>query len=281
MSETNQTNKINLETNLETNLSEEMEVPERDIRAFTPPKEHFIYRIQYTKGEEVRFIGHLDVMRLFQRAIKRAKLPVAYSKGFNPHQLLSFASPLTLGATSEGEYGDFEMTEKIEPSLVWERLAPELPRGMSIIDAVLLTVGQGAAMAVTAGASYHITMDDDVAIEEIKNSLTKFLEKKDISVMKKTKSKEEIVNIRQDIYDMECKETPDGRPMLYLFLAAGSVSNLKPEPVMRSLYEFIGLSFNPYIMHSHKLQLFRKAEGKFLGLTEAVGVRRLIDEVRL
>ena len=91
-------------------------------KGFTKPKEHYIYRVKFTKGEEVKFIGHLDIMRLFQRAIKRAKLPVAYSQGFNPHQLLSFASPLTLGATSEGEYGDIEMAEKIEPYIVMQEL---------------------------------------------------------------------------------------------------------------------------------------------------------------
>ncbi|MGL4790895.1 MAG: TIGR03936 family radical SAM-associated protein, partial [Anaerotignaceae bacterium] len=63
------------------------------------------YRFKFTKGPQVKFIGHLDVMQTFQRTIKRANLPIAYSQGFNPHQLLSFASPLSLGYTSEGEYG--------------------------------------------------------------------------------------------------------------------------------------------------------------------------------
>ena len=54
------------------------------------------YRIKFEKGDDVKFISHLDVMRYFQRAIKRAELPIGYSQGFNPHQLMSFASPLTL-----------------------------------------------------------------------------------------------------------------------------------------------------------------------------------------
>ena len=131
-------------------------------KGFTKPKEHFIYRVKFTKGEEVKFIGHLDVMRLFQRAIKRAKLPVAYSKGFNPHQLLSFASPLTLGATSEGEYGDFEMAEKIEPEDITKKLNQTLPRGVKVLRTVLITKKIQSAMADIDGAKYMVYADKQI-----------------------------------------------------------------------------------------------------------------------
>ena len=75
-------------------------------------KIRFKYRIKYTKGPELRFVSHLDLMRLFQRAVRRAGLPIGYSHGFNPHQLMSFGNPLSLGMTSTGEYCDFEF-EKV------------------------------------------------------------------------------------------------------------------------------------------------------------------------
>ena len=65
-------------------------------------------RIKYTKSELLKFIGHLDVMRYFQKAVKRAGFDIAYSQGFSPHQLMSFAAPLALAVTSEGEYFDAE-----------------------------------------------------------------------------------------------------------------------------------------------------------------------------
>ena len=65
-------------------------------------------RIKFTKTGSLKFIGHLDVMRYFQKAFRRAEVDVAYSKGFSPHQLLSFAAPLGIGLTSEGEYLDAE-----------------------------------------------------------------------------------------------------------------------------------------------------------------------------
>ncbi|MFR1256681.1 MAG: TIGR03936 family radical SAM-associated protein [Eubacterium sp.] len=60
-------------------------------------------RMRFTKTGTVKFIGHLDCMRFFQKALRRARLDVAYSQGYSPHQLMSFASPLGVGITSDGE----------------------------------------------------------------------------------------------------------------------------------------------------------------------------------
>ena len=78
------------------------------------------YVIKFTKGENIKFIGHLDLMRTIQRIIKRSGLPVEYSKGFNPHMALSIAQPLSVGVYSDGEYLDLVLrdTEKKFPNLV-------------------------------------------------------------------------------------------------------------------------------------------------------------------
>ncbi|HBZ63583.1 MAG TPA: Fe-S oxidoreductase, partial [Lachnospiraceae bacterium] len=65
-------------------------------------------RFRFTKTGSIKFIGHLDCMRFFQKALRRAKMDVAYTQGFNPHQIMSFASPLSVGLTSDGEYIDIE-----------------------------------------------------------------------------------------------------------------------------------------------------------------------------
>ena len=66
-------------------------------------------RIKFAKSGAMRFIGHLDVMRFFQKAIRRAGIDVAYSEGFSPHQIMSFAAPLGVGLSSNGEYLDLEV----------------------------------------------------------------------------------------------------------------------------------------------------------------------------
>ena len=80
------------------------------------------YRFKMEKGEEIKFIGHLDLLVAFQRVLKRAHIPIDYSKGFNPHQLVSFASPLGLGLTSKAEYGDFQLKEDLDAEEVRERI---------------------------------------------------------------------------------------------------------------------------------------------------------------
>ncbi len=243
-------------------------------KGFTKPKEHYIYRVKFTKGEEVKFIGHLDIMRLFQRAIKRAKLPVAYSQGFNPHQLLSFANPLTLGTTSEGEYGDFEMAERIEPSIVKNELNKTLPKGVKVLDSVLITKKTDSAMASIDGAKYIVYPDKKLSQIALDEEIKKYLAQKEILVMKKTKKNEKITDIREDIFDI--KDISEGeQTKLYLYLAAGSRRNLKPEPVLESFYQFLGLDFNKYSIKYHRLDLMRTEGQNLVGLAEEIGIREL------
>lgn len=95
-------------------------------------------RIKYTKGEEVKYISHRDLMRAFQRAIRRADLPIAYSQGFNPHMKISWGQALKVGATSEGEHAELQFEAFIRPSEAMERLNQELPRGIEILEAFVI-----------------------------------------------------------------------------------------------------------------------------------------------
>ncbi len=239
--------------------------------AFTPPKERIIYRVKFTKGEEVKYIGHLDVMRIFQRAIKRAELPIAYSQGFNPHQLLSFASPLTLGTTSCGEYGDFEFREKVDTEDIKNRFNAVLPFGVKVVDVVLLKNGTEKAMASIAAATYEAVLDDRVTPKMIEENLSGYLAQNEIMVMKKTKNNFKETNIREDIFEIK-NISDENTPKLFMFLAAGSKRNLKPENVVDGFYKYIGLEFNKFDIRYKRVEMFREENGKYMGLSEGVGV---------
>ena len=83
-------------------------------------------RIKFAKTGCMKFIGHLDIMRFFQKAIRRSGLPIAFSEGFSPHMIMSFAAPLGVGVTSSGEYFDMELTEEISSAEITDRLNREL-----------------------------------------------------------------------------------------------------------------------------------------------------------
>jgi radical SAM-linked protein len=95
-------------------------------------------KIKYKKGEEVKFLSHRELMRSFQRAIRRAALPIAYSQGFNPHMKISWGGALKVGATSEGESAEFQLAEFIRPGDLQERLNRTLPPGLEIIEAFMI-----------------------------------------------------------------------------------------------------------------------------------------------
>ncbi len=227
------------------------------------------YRVKFTKGAEVKYIGHLDVMRLFQRAVKRASLPIAYSKGFNPHQQMAFANPLSLGMTSTGEYGDFEMAGEVTPEAIVEGLNSVLPDGVKVLSASAMREGCKNAMASVEAASYEAVLDDRVTPEMIERFLPSFLDREEIKVMKKTKHNFLETDIREDIFEIR-DISENGQARLYLFLAAGSSRNVKAELVLSCFYDFMGLPFEKYKIRYNRNDLFQLKDEKYIPLNEGI-----------
>lgn len=113
-------------------------------------------RLQITKGEAVRYISHLDYARAVERTIRRAKLPVAYSEGFNPHMKMAFASALALGVTSEAEYMDIELSREIPLETFTAAFAAQLPGGIELKKATYLAPQTPALMKVVNLATYVV-----------------------------------------------------------------------------------------------------------------------------
>lgn len=115
-------------------------------------------RIQITKDAGIRFISHLEYVRTIERAIRRAKLPVCYSEGFNPHMKFSLASALGVGVTSITEFVEVELAEVIELSAAMEQLKKALPMGIRIIAADIVGKNTAKLMAQAGGATYHVSV---------------------------------------------------------------------------------------------------------------------------
>lgn len=113
-------------------------------------------RIKITKDAGIRFISHLEYVRTIERAIRRAKLPVAYSEGFNPHMKFSLASALGVGVTSEAEFVEIELAEEIDLPATMKKLAVNLPTGIRILAADLADTKTDKLMAQAGGADYRV-----------------------------------------------------------------------------------------------------------------------------
>ena len=110
-------------------------------------------RFKFIRGEQVKYISHLDLMRTFERAIRRANIPVRYSQGFNPHPSIVFGLPLSVGVTSEAEYADVEIDGELAPPVFLQQLNSQLPEGLKVTDAKE-SGAKSNIMASVAFASY-------------------------------------------------------------------------------------------------------------------------------
>ena len=180
-------------------------------------------RMQITKDRDIRFISHLEYVRTIERAIRRAKLPAAYSEGFNPHLKFSLASALGVGVVSYTEFVEIELAEPMEVETAARALDKALPRGIRVLAADAVANNTAALMAEAAGASYVVTLPYDKDISEAVanyNDAVELLFKK-AAPKRKEKFKEidvkfyipEIAVELKDgktIFSFECKITPTG-----------------------------------------------------------------------
>ena len=220
-------------------------------------------RIKFAKNGVMQYIGHLDLMRYFQKAVTRAKIPVAYSAGFNPHQIMSFAAPLGLGVTSEGEYFDLDTTEDVDTVQLVKDLDACMVDGMKVIDATVLADDAKPSMSLVAACDYIITPKDS-SLDL--SAFTDWNKEDEYLMVKKTKKSENTIDIKPLIYKLEvvdgCVKTQ---------LASGSVANLKPVEMMNVLADkFLGLSGDSFYYHRTEIYAKNK-EGKLIALSEYNG----------
>ena len=158
-------------------------------------------RVKFAKYGPLRFTGHLDVLRFFQKAIRRAGLDVVYTHGFNPHQVMSFAAPLGVGLCSVGEYMDVEIASSDGAEDFKERLQAACPYGIDILSVKMLPEKAGNAMASVAAATYAVAFKDlKRALQAVRGAVDGLLSKRD-SGLAETKRSTAEVDIRSGIYD--------------------------------------------------------------------------------
>ena len=134
-------------------------------------------RVKFAKEGAMKFIGHLDIMRYFQKAVKRAGLDAAFSEGYSPHMIMSFASPLGVGITSTGEYFDLELKSVYSSKEMVNKLNDAMVEGMRILSVRQVEEGKaGKAMSLVAAADYVITFrEGKEPSEDWKQRITGFM----------------------------------------------------------------------------------------------------------
>lgn len=219
-------------------------------------------RIKFRKYGALRFIGHLDLMRFFQKMIRRANLDIAYSQGFSPHQIMSFASPLGVGLLSNGEYVDVEMNSVTTSKDMAERLNKAGVDGIEILSIRKLNDDCKNAMASVAAASYTVSFREGRAPKaDYRKELPMFIESSKIPYEKQTKKSTVMLDLKPAIYDLSINENGS----IYMLVNASSSGNIKPGMVLDAFLQQHGekLQENALIItREDTYQLTEKAKKK-------------------
>jgi len=188
----------------------------------------------FEKPYPLRHIGHLDLMRTMQRALRLSGLPVKYSQGYNPHIKLSFASPLSVGIAGEREIMDVPLERDIGEDAFTQALNRAMPVGMKIAGARMIDDTFPTLMGLAAGSRYRIEPEIDAG--EFSNAVRKLLESSEYTALRKTKSGEKMSDIRPYIDTLEI----DGKALFFTAknLQSGS---LKPSVIMNALFTLSGI----------------------------------------
>lgn len=189
-------------------------------------------RVKFKKYGPVRFIGHLDIMRYFQKCIRRAGIDVAYTTGFSPHQIMSFAAPLSVGLESNGEYMDIEVNSVTNSADMVKRFNDAGAYGIEVISVKKLPEGAGNAMASVAAAAYTVTFRDFFHPElNLQEEIAAFFALPSILVTKETKKSTIEVDLKPGIYALEASETA-----VSMLVDASSSGNIKPQKVLEAFF---------------------------------------------
>jgi len=201
-------------------------VPTRDTGA-APTKN--LLRIRWGKVDRFRYMSHLDNIRLIERVIRKAKLPVAYSQGFNPSMKLSFGPPLPLGFTSESEFADITFESNLLPYMV-EKLKESMPLGFDILDARVVFGKKKSLSAQLNRVDYKLSYRWLEDTQDLPSKIEQLLARESIEVERLRKEETKTLDIRPAIYDLSIEEE-----VVYMCLGIGEGGYAKPSEVVAAL----------------------------------------------
>lgn len=227
-------------------------------------------RIKFAKRGEMKFIGHLDLMRYFQKCMRRAGIDIAYSEGFKPHQIMSFAAPLGVGLTSGGEYLDIEVNSTKTSAEAVRDLNLVMADGMEILSYRRLKDTDKKAMSLVAAADYEVRVKEGHEAPNVnyQEALEEFFYRpKEILVTKQAKKSVKTIDLKQTVHDFQIR-MEENTPVFFLKLCTGSAENVKPELVLEAFYQFLGHAFDVKTAQIHRIDVYGIENGEFLSLGE-------------
>jgi len=222
-------------------------------------------RIKFSKTGSLKYIGHLDVMRYFQKLMRRADIPICYSEGFSPHQIMSFAMPLGIGDESIAEYVDIEIFEKLATKEAIERINAVSVPEIQIVDFREIPDGKKYnAMSSITAASYEVRLREDAKIDfDLFTAFDEMMKQDEIIVTKQSKKSESTLDIKPFVYEYKINDD-----CISMLVSCGSVMNIKPELVIKALFDYAGQDFDEYFLLITRIEMYTGEKDNLISLND-------------
>jgi radical SAM-linked protein len=218
-------------------------------------------RIKFSRGEEIKYISHLDMMRLWGRALRRSGIPFAYSEGFTPHPRISLASPLAIGVTSEAELMDVVLKKRVPPYFFIRTVHQQLPRGIDIFRVQEVALGAPSLQSQLRYVEYRVEVKENKNLREVQSAISSLLQVKHLPWQHLRDTGLHYYDLRALIENIWSVDWHDSSCILGMCLRCDSYGTGRPEQVTAAL----GFTHYPDSIHRTKLILAQKSADKSLG----------------
>lgn len=208
-------------------------------------------RVTFSRGEEVKYLSHLDLMRLWERALRRAGIPLAYSEGFSPHPKISIAAPLPIGVTGDGELMDIMLRRKVSPYFFIKVVGEQLPRGMGIVEVVQVALPLPSLQSQVRQAEYRVELATDKRAVGVEEALRSFLAKRELPWQHQRDGEVRHYDLRSLVERLWLIEWQESRCTFGMLLRADSTATGRAEQVTLAL----GFPERPRSIHRTRLIL--------------------------
>ena len=208
-------------------------------------------RIRFRRGQEVKFISHLNIMRLWQRALSRAGISLAYSEGFNPHPRISLAAPLAVGVTSEAELMDIIMTKPASPHFFTAAVSQQLPPAIEILQVYPIALTMPSLQSQVRYAEYQVELETEKGQKDLESALTSLLSLKHLPWQHQRDTSLRSYDLRALIDDLWLIDWHNGYCTIGMRLRCDNSGSGRPEQVTAAL----GFIHYPQSLHRTKLIL--------------------------
>jgi len=208
-------------------------------------------RLRFSRGEELKYISHLDLMRLWERVLRRAGIPMTYSEGFSPHPRISLAAPLPIGVTSEAELMDIVVRKAISHYFFLQSTKPQLPPGIEVFEVEQVPLTAPSLQSQTQFIEYRVSARSDRTEDEIRGAVTATLQAEKLPWHHMRDTGPRHYDLRPLIEDLWLESWQDHIFTLGMRLRCDAHGTGRPEQVTAAL----GLTEHPGLVHRTKIIL--------------------------